>query len=98
MHKGYVGNGVLGIHLPGICSIAMRIDEFKVKIKRFYIEIRIHSGLLRTTVKILLFSQGQHQARLLRVVLRVNRVNFDREVKMRRFFPIVFAFLMLLTP
>ena len=78
MHKGYVGNGVLGIHLPGICSIAMRIDEFKVKIKRFYIEIRIHSGLLRTTVKILLFSQGQHQARLLRVVLRVNRVNFDR--------------------
>ena len=79
MHKGYVGNGVLGIHLPGICSIAMRI-ELKVKIKRFYIyiEIRIHSGLLRTTVKILLFSQGQHQARLLRVVLRVNRVNFDR--------------------
>ena len=35
MHKGYVGNGVLGIHLPGICSIAMRI-ELKVKIKRFY--------------------------------------------------------------
>ena len=34
MHKGYVGNGVLEIHLPGICSIAMRIDEFKVKIKR----------------------------------------------------------------
>ena len=33
MHKGYVGNGVLGIYLPGICSIAMRIDEFKVKIK-----------------------------------------------------------------
>ena len=78
MHKGYVGNGVLGIHLPGICSIAMRMGEFKVKVKRYYIEIRIHPGLLRTTAKILLFSQGQHQARLLRVVLRVNRVNFDR--------------------
>ena len=36
MHKGYSANGVLGIHIPGIRSIAMRIDEFKVKIKRFY--------------------------------------------------------------
>ena len=78
MHKGYVENGVLGIHIPGIRSIAMRMGEFTVKVKRYYIEIRIHPGLLRTTVKILLFSQGQHQARLLRVVLRVNRVNFDR--------------------
>ena len=75
MHKGYIANGVLGIHLSGICSIAMRMGEFKVKVKRYYIEIRIHPGLLRTTVKLLLFSQGQHQARLLRVVLEVNWVN-----------------------
>ena len=35
MHKGYIANGVLGIHIPGIRSsrsIAMRMGEFKVKI------------------------------------------------------------------
>ena len=40
MHKGYVENGVLGIHIPGIRGIAMRMDEFKIKTKRYYMFIQ----------------------------------------------------------
>ena len=33
MHKGYIANGVLGIHIPGKRSIAMRMGELKSRLK-----------------------------------------------------------------
>ena len=63
----FVANGILWIHLPGkrcICvprSMSSEMGEFRVKIN--------------DNQSLLLFSQGQHQAGLLRVVLGLNQVN-----------------------